>query len=78
MLRLIFWLFVFGLIFRVVFSYLLPLFRITSATNSQMRKMQDQMREMERQMHEKQQAAARKQVNPVNKEGDYIDYEELK
>lgn len=78
MLRLIFWLFVFGLIFRVVFSFLLPIFRMSTAASSQVRKMQEQMREMERQMQEKerQQAEARSRKK-VGKEGDYIDYEEL-
>lgn len=76
MLRLIFWLFVFGLIFRVVFSYLLPLFRITSVTNDHMRRMQDQMREMERKMNESK--APPPSPKKANIEGDYIDYEELK
>ncbi|GAA4462473.1 hypothetical protein GCM10023093_09140 [Nemorincola caseinilytica] len=77
MLRLIFWLFVFGLIFRVVFSYLLPLFRITSVTNDHMRRMQDQMREMERKMNETK-ATPPPAAKKANIDGDYIDYEELK
>jgi len=68
---------VFGLIFRVVFSYLLPLFRITSVTNDHMRRMQDQMKEMERKMNETK-ATPPPTAKKANIDGDYIDYEELK
>jgi hypothetical protein len=62
-----------GIVFRVVFYYLLPIFRITSATSSQLRRMQEQMKEMERKMNEPPPAAKK-----VKKDGDYIDYEELR
>jgi uncharacterized membrane protein (DUF106 family) len=73
MIRIIFWTVVIGIIFRIVFYYLLPIFRITSATTTQMRRMQEQMREMERKMNEPPPAAKK-----VKKEGDFIEYEELK
>ena len=73
MLRLIFWMIIIGIVFRVVFYYLLPIFRITSATSSQMRRMHEQMKEMERKMNEPPPAAKK-----VKKDGDYIDYEELR
>lgn len=73
MLRLIFWMIIIGIVFRVVFYYLLPIFRITSATSSQLRRMQEQMKEMERKMNEPPPAAKK-----VKKDGDYIDYEELR
>ena len=65
-------------ILRVV----LPIFRITSAASSHMRNMQEQMqaqmREQERQMNQNQNQAKTRQKPKVEKEGDYIDYEEVK
>ncbi len=62
-----------GIIFRVVFYYILPIFRITSATSSQLRRMQEQMKDMERKMNEPPPSPKK-----VKKDGDYIEYEELK
>jgi hypothetical protein len=75
MLRILFWLFVCGVIFRAVFSYLLPILRITTVTNNHMRRMQEQMKDMERKMNEKPKQQVPKKAQ---REGDYIDYEELK
>jgi hypothetical protein len=74
MLKILFWLFLIGLIYRVVFSYLLPILRMTSAATGQVRHMQEQMKEMERRMREQPQP---KTTRRVNKDGDYIDYEEV-
>ena len=62
-----------SILLRVVVRYILPVFRLTSMASDQMRKMQDQMNEMNR----------RQQDQPQNrtkgkKEGDYIDYEEVR
>ncbi len=74
MLRFLLWVIIGSIVLRVVFNFILPIFRITSAASSQMRKMQVQMKEMERQMNEQ-----RSQPKPkaVKKDGDYIDYEEV-
>ena len=53
--------------------YILPVFRITSMASEQMRKMQNQMKEMDHKMKEQHTAKAN-----VKKEGDYIDYEEVR
>ncbi len=76
MLKILFWLFLIGLIYRVVFSYLLPILRMTSAATGQVRHMQEQMKEMERRMREQPQPQP-KTTRRVNKDGDYIDYEEV-
>ena len=69
-------LFVIGIIVRFLLRYILPVFRITSAASSQMRQMQDKMREMEEQMR---QAQAQPIPNKkTKKDGDYIDYEEVR
>ena len=61
------------IVLRVVFNLILPLFRVTSAANSQMRRMQEQMKEMERKMNE-----PPPPPKNVKKDGDYIEYEELR
>lgn len=65
--------FAIGILLRVVVRYILPVFRITSMASEQMRKMQDQMREMDRKANEQNNNRAK-----VKKEGDYIDYEEVR
>ena len=68
-------LFIIGIILRFLGRYILPIFRITSAANSQMRQMQEKMKEMEQQMN---QAPKPAQAKKVKKDGDYIDYEEVR
>lgn len=66
-------LFVIWILARLLFRYILPIFRITAVANSRIRQMQDQMREMDQKMnnHNAPRTSGRK-------EGDYIDYEEIK
>ena len=73
MIRIILWGLLISVIFRIVFYYILPVFRITSAASSHMRRMQEQMKEMEQKMNEQP-----KQAKQANIDGDYIDYEEVK
>ncbi len=64
-----------------ILRFLLPVFRITSAARGHMKNMQAQMKEMERNMNKQQatQGAFQKgQTQSRPKEGDYIDYEEVK
>lgn len=69
--RIITWLFVIGIIYRVLSRFIFPVVRVTSAANDRLRQMQEQMNEMNRKMNE---APVK---NKVKKEGDYIDYEEV-
>ena len=62
------------LIYLVLNRYILPIFRITSVASSSMRKMQEQMQEMQNRMNQQQPTQKKK----VEKEGDYIDYEEVR
>ena len=70
--RFITFLFVIWILSRLLFRYILPIFRFTAVTGNRMRQMQDQMREMDQKMNNN--TAKPK----VQKEGDYIDYEEVK
>ncbi len=72
--RIITLLFIGGILFRVFFRFILPVFRITSVTGSRIRQMQQQMNEMQQRANADNTAAPRKR-RP--QEGDYIDYEEV-
>ena len=64
------------LIYKVLSRFVLPLLNVTAAANNHVRKMQEQMnaqmQEMDRQRNQQ------PQKRKVEKEGDYIDYEEIK
>jgi fructose-specific phosphotransferase system IIC component len=72
MLRLITIVLIIGLIYRVLTRFIFPVMNITSAASDHLKKMQDQMNEMNKNN------AAPVQRKAVKKEGDYIDYEEVK
>jgi len=72
--RIITWIIVIGFVYRILSRFIFPVVRITSHANDAMRKMQEQMNEMNQRMNEKQPS----KNTPVQKKGDYIDYEELK
>jgi uncharacterized membrane protein (DUF106 family) len=74
MLKVIFWIIVISIILRIIFYFVLPILRVAFTATNQMRRMQEQMKEMERNMNQPPPPSARK----VNREGDYVDYEELK
>jgi hypothetical protein len=70
--RIITWIFVIGIIYRFLSRYVLPIFKITSQHSDRIRQMQDQMRNMNN---------PNNNMAPkpkVQKEGDYIDYEEVR
>ncbi len=71
LLRLFTWILVIGVLYRLLNKYIIPVFRVTSATNDQLRKMQEQMKEMNKKMDKQ---PSRKKVK---KDGDYIEYEEV-
>lgn len=70
--RILTWLLVIGIIYRVLTRFIFPVVHITSHANDRLKKMQDQINEMNRKAQE-QQTPKKK----VEKEGDYIDYEEV-
>ncbi len=74
MLKVIFWIIVISIILRIIFYFVLPILRVAFTATNQMRRMQEQMKEMERNMNQPPPQSARK----VNREGDYVEYEELK
>lgn len=73
MLKYIIWVVILWIVFKVVAHFILPIFRLTSEANKHMRRMQEQLRDMESKMNQPPPPSPKK----VNKEGDYIDYEEV-
>jgi hypothetical protein len=61
-----------GYIISKILRFILPIFRISSVASDHMRKMQEQMKDMEAKANQP------VQKKNVRKEGDYIDYEEVK
>ena len=58
--------------------FILPILNVTSAANSHVRKMQEQMNAQMQEMDRQRNQQAQTQKRKVEKEGDYIDYEEIK
>ena len=73
-LRFITLIFVIGILYRLFSRYILPVFRITSAANDHLRQMHDQLKEMDRKVNDNNSRTTTR----IKKEGDYIDYEEVK
>jgi hypothetical protein len=73
MFKLIVFLIVAILIYRILSRMIFPALNIGSATSERLRQMQDQLNEMNRRANE-----ATPQKPSRKKDGDYIDYEEVK
>ncbi|HTN46834.1 MAG TPA: hypothetical protein VL098_10845 [Flavipsychrobacter sp.] len=69
--RFILWTILLTILFRFVVRFLLPLFNMTRAVSKKMSDMQKQMDNLNQQQQQPQRTAAPKQ-------GDYIDYEDVK
>jgi predicted Holliday junction resolvase-like endonuclease len=63
---------IFIFITRFILRFVVPIFQVTRMTQSKLREMQEQMQNMQRQEH------AKAKTHNTVKEGDYIDYEEIK
>jgi len=79
--RIITWAFVIGIVYRLIVRVVLPFFGFTSATRQHINQIRSQMEEMQRKMNGQGQPQPQQQAQSrpkVKKEGDYIDYEEIK
>ncbi len=71
LLRILFWGFILFMVFRFIFRFVFPILQITKTARDRLQQMQKQMEEMQHKSNPPQQKS-------TTKEGDYIDYEELK
>lgn len=74
-LRVLLWSFIIVMIFRFIARFVFPILNITRLTQDRLRQMQQQMEDM--QQKQSNPPPAQQQTQKV-KEGDYIDYEEVK
>lgn len=75
MLRMIVYTLGFILLYRLIVNFILPVFRMSKLASERVRQMQDQMNNMQQQSN---QYNGHQQTSQRIKEGDYIDYEEVK
>lgn len=72
MMKIILWTLLFYVLFRFITRFVLPILKVTRMASSRMRDMQQQMEEMQQKANTP--PAPERKV----KEGDYIEYEEIK
>ena len=73
-LRYIIWIFVIYALFRLIFNFIIPLIRVSGEVKKKMREFQGTMN----QPYNKPQEAPQQSANSNQKDGDYIDFEEVK
>jgi hypothetical protein len=76
--RVIFDLFLFYLLYKVVFDFIIPVYNTTKKVKKQFGEMQHKMDEMNRQQQANQYSSKVKEPAPKSKSDDYIDFEEIK
>ena len=77
--RILLYAFLIYLLYRLVFHFIIPIYKTTKHVKSQVKDMQSRMQEqMNKQEQAFQSAAANKTETPKEKAGDYIDFEEVK
>jgi hypothetical protein len=79
MFSLLFYGFLIYLFYRLVFHFIIPLYKTTRQVKKSFRNMQDQMRQHTDPYGQQQQPENNQQKKPgASKVGDYIDFEEVK
>ena len=74
MFKYLFWAIAIYFLVRFIFNFIIPVYRATRQMRGQVREFQERMHEQ----HSEQEEFQQKQANPKVKEGDYIDFEEIK
>ena len=78
MLRYLFFAFLIYLAYRLVFHFIIPIYKTTRQVKKQFREMHSRMQDNMSQQQPYQQPAAPATENKKQQAGDYIDFEELK
>lgn len=80
MLSVILWILLGYFLYRFVFGFLLPIFKVGRQMKRQVREFQSQMNQAQQQSGYQQQAASQQTQasSPKEKTGDYIDFEEIR
>jgi len=80
MLRYLFFAFLIYLAYRLVFHFIIPIYKTTRQVKKQFREMHSRMQDQDNMSQQQpyQQPAAPATENPKQQAGDYIEFEELK
>ena len=78
MLRYLFYAFLIYLAYRLVFNFIIPIYKTTRQVKKQFREMHSHMQDNMSQQQPYQQPASPATENKKQQAGDYIDFEELK
>ncbi|MET6999318.1 DUF4834 family protein [Chitinophaga defluvii] len=80
MFKLLFYLFIGWLLYKLVFDFIIPVYRSTKQVRRQMNDIQQHMRNQYQQQQQAQQQSAQRPApaQKVADKGDYIDFEEIK
>ena len=78
MLRYLFYAFLIYLAYRLIFHFIIPIYKTTKQVKKQFREMHSQMEDHINQQEVNQQTMPPKQEDKKAQAGDYIDFEEVK
>ncbi|HEX6171508.1 MAG TPA: hypothetical protein VFZ33_17600 [Chitinophagaceae bacterium] len=78
MLRYLFYAFLIYLAYRLIFHFIIPIYKTTKQVKKQFREMHGQMEDHLNQQQANQQTMPPKQEDKKTQAGDYIDFEEVK
>lgn len=79
MLKIIFYTFIFWLLYKLIFDFIVPVYQSTKQVRRQMGDIQDRMRQQYQEQQQAQQEAQRPQASAKKTDKtDYLDFEEIK
>jgi Sec-independent protein translocase protein TatA len=79
MLKIIFYTFIFWLLYKLIFDFIVPVYQSTKQVRRQMGDIQDRMRQQYQEQQQAQQEAQRPQTSAKKADKkDYLDFEEIK
>jgi len=79
MLKIIFYTFIFWLLYKLVFDFIVPIYQSTKQVRRQMGDIQDRMRQQYQEQQQAQQETQRPQASAKKTDKrDYLDFEEIK
>ena len=76
--RILFYAFLVYLLYKLIFDFIIPVYKTTRQVKKGFSEMQDRMQEHMRQQQQPQQSQRSKSETTKTQPGDYIDFEELK
>ena len=76
--RILFYAFLVYLLYKLVFDFIIPVYKTTRQVKKGFKEMHDRMQEHMQQQQQPQQSARSKSETSNTKSGDYIEFEELK